>query len=94
MPCPDCYYKYLRSRNDNRGKQAFLARLCEQAGRYDDTVTHVNEVAKAGGEFSSEEQKLLSTAYRNVVGSRRASLQIISSSEESESSSEKYATAI
>ncbi|KAL6404518.1 putative 14-3-3 protein theta-like [Ilyonectria robusta] len=57
-------------------------------------VTHVNEVAKAGGEFSSEEQKLLSTAYRNVVGSRRASLQIISSIKESELSSEKYITAI
>ncbi|KAH8662776.1 14-3-3 domain-containing protein [Ilyonectria robusta] len=75
-------------------REAFLTRLCEQAWRYDDMVTHVNEVAKAGGELSFEEQNLLSTAYRNVVGTRRTSLRIISSIEESESSSEKHATAI
>ncbi|KAH8662783.1 14-3-3 domain-containing protein [Ilyonectria robusta] len=74
--------------------QSFLARLCEQAGRYDDMVTHVNEVASAGGELSFEEQNLLSTAYRNVVGTRRASLRIISSIEEVDSRSAKDATTI
>ncbi|KAH6874281.1 14-3-3 domain-containing protein [Thelonectria olida] len=75
-------------------RQTFLAHLCEQTGRYDDMVTYVNEVAKAGGELSFEEQRLLSTAHRNVVSSRRASLRIISSIKESEPSCEKHVTAI
>ncbi|KAH6974861.1 14-3-3 domain-containing protein [Ilyonectria destructans] len=67
--------------------QAFLARLCERAERYDDMVTHVNEIAKFGDELSSDEQNLLSTAFRNVVGTRRVSLRIISSIEKMESQS-------
>ncbi|KAH8654164.1 14-3-3 domain-containing protein [Ilyonectria robusta] len=35
-------------------------------------VTHVNEIAKFGDELSSDEQNLLSTAFRNVVGTRRS----------------------
>jgi 14-3-3 protein epsilon len=57
-------------------------------------VTHVNEVAKTGGELSFEERNLFSYAYRKVVGARRGSLRIISSIEEFESSSETHATAI
>ncbi|KAJ4195504.1 hypothetical protein NW759_016438 [Fusarium solani] len=57
-------------------------------------VTHVNEVAKAGGELSFEERNLLSTAYRNAVGPRRTTLRIISLTEAWESSSETHATAI
>lgn len=50
-------------------------------------VTHVNEIAKLGDELSSDEQNLLSTAFRNVVGTRRVSLRIISSIEKMESQS-------
>ncbi|EQB53167.1 hypothetical protein CGLO_07141 [Colletotrichum gloeosporioides Cg-14] len=57
----------------------FLARLCEQAERYDEMVGYMKEVAKLGGELSVDERNLLSVAYKNVVGTRRASWRIISS---------------
>ncbi|KAL2180343.1 14-3-3 domain-containing protein [Thermothelomyces heterothallicus CBS 202.75] len=74
----------------------FLARLCEQAERYDEMVTYMKEVAKLGGELSVDERNLLSVAYKNVVGTRRASWRIISSIEQKEESkgSEKHVATI
>ncbi|KAH8661717.1 14-3-3 domain-containing protein, partial [Ilyonectria robusta] len=63
----------------------FLARLCGQAERYDDMVPHLKEVVKMGGEPSVSERNLLTIAYKNVVGTRRASWRIISSIEQKES---------
>ncbi|CAH0047997.1 unnamed protein product [Clonostachys solani] len=64
--------------------KTFLARLCEQAERYDEMVTYMKEVAKLGGELTVDERNLLSVAYKNVVGTRRASWRIISSIEQKE----------
>ncbi|KAK8143576.1 hypothetical protein G3M48_007037 [Beauveria asiatica] len=69
-----------------RESKTFLARLCEQAERYDEMVTYMKEVAKIGGELSVDERNLLSVAYKNVVGTRRASWRIISSIEQKEES--------
>ncbi|PBP24562.1 14-3-3 protein [Diplocarpon rosae] len=66
--------------------ETFLARLCEQAERYDEMVTYMKEVAKLGGELTVDERNLLSVAYKNVVGTRRASWRIISSIEQKEES--------
>jgi 14-3-3 protein epsilon len=44
------------------------------------------EVAKLGGELTVDERNLLSVAYKNVVGTRRASWRIISSIEQKEES--------
>src|SRR3954447_15703552 len=49
-------------------------------------VTYMKEVAKLGGELSVDERNLLSVAYKNVVGTRRASWRIISSIEQKEES--------
>ncbi|GKZ20631.1 hypothetical protein AbraIFM66951_005359 [Aspergillus brasiliensis] len=65
-----------------RENKTFLARLCEQAERYDEMVTYM----KIGGELSVDERNLLSVAYKNVVGTRRASWRIISSIEQKEES--------
>ncbi|KAG7293084.1 hypothetical protein NEMBOFW57_003130 [Staphylotrichum longicolle] len=59
---------------NERESKTFLARLCEQAERYDEMVTYMKEVAKLGGELT------------NVVGTRRASWRIISSIEQKEES--------
>ncbi|KAL8695449.1 MAG: hypothetical protein Q9218_000027 [Villophora microphyllina] len=78
---PDADYLYSKT---------FLARLCEQAERYDGMihlckmVTYMKEVAKIGGELTVDERNLLSVAYKNVVGTRRASWRIISSIEQKE----------
>jgi len=47
-------------------------------------VSSMREVAKAGGELTIEQRNLLSVAYKNVIGSRRASWRIISSIEAKE----------
>ncbi|EQK97781.1 14-3-3 protein [Ophiocordyceps sinensis CO18] len=79
-----------------RYSKTFLARLCEQAERYDEMVTFMKEVAKIGGELTVDERNLLSVAYKNVVGTRRASWRIISSIEQKEESkgSEKHVSTI
>ncbi|OQO07306.1 14-3-3 protein [Cryoendolithus antarcticus] len=69
---------------EERNSKTFLARLCEQAERYDEMVTYMKEVAKIGGELTVDERNLLSVAYKNVVGTRRASWRIISSIEQKE----------
>jgi len=71
---------------NERESKTFLARLCEQAERYDEMVTYMKEVAKLGGELTVDERNLLSVAYKNVVGTRRASWRIISSIEQKEES--------
>ena len=59
-------------------------------------VTYMKEVAKLGTELSVDERNLLSVAYKNVVGTRRASWRIISSIEQKEESkgSEKHISTI
>jgi len=60
----------------------YLAKLAEKAERYDEMVEYMKEVA-TGSEtpLTMEERNLLSVAYKNVVGARRASLRIIDSVE-------------
>jgi 14-3-3 protein epsilon len=55
-----------------------------------------NSLDKIGGELSVDERNLLSVAYKNVVGTRRASWRIISSIEQKEESkgSEQHVTII
>jgi len=61
-----------------------MAKLAEQAERYDEMADYMREVSIADGELSVEERNLLSVAYKNAVGSRRASWRIISSVEQKE----------
>lgn len=49
-------------------------------------VSYMKEVAKSDSELSVEERNLLSVAYKNVIGARRASWRIISSIEQKEES--------
>ena len=58
----------------------YMAKLSEQAERYEEMVEYMKSVAKdATEDLSLEERNLLSVAYKNVVGARRASLRIIGS---------------
>ena len=45
-------------------------------------VEHIKSVAQFQQELSVEERNLLSVAYKNVIGSRRASWRVISSIEQ------------
>ncbi|KAK9900106.1 14-3-3 protein [Cystobasidium minutum MCA 4210] len=69
-----------------RETDVYMAKLAEQAERYDEMVTYMKNVAKLGQELTVEERNLLSVAYKNVIGARRASWRIISSIEQKEES--------
>merc|ERR1712054_530431 len=47
-------------------------------------ASHMETVGKSGEELSTEERNLLSVAYKNAVGSRRAAWRIITSIEQKE----------
>lgn len=65
--------------------KVYLSKLAEQAERYDEMAEFMGEVVKLGGEeLSVEERNLLSVAFKNTVGSRRASWRIVSSVEQKE----------
>jgi 14-3-3 protein epsilon len=55
-----------------RDKEVYFAKLAEQSERYDEMAEHMTIVAKHPDELSIEERSLLSVAYKNAVGSRRA----------------------
>lgn len=60
----------------------FMAKLAEQAERYEEMAKYMRQVAEeAQTELSVEERNLLSVAYKNVIGARRAAWRILSSLE-------------
>ncbi|CAM9278410.1 unnamed protein product [Ascophyllum nodosum] len=65
----------------SRDDLVYMAKLAEQAERFDEMVDHMKAVAQQPKELSVEERNLLSVAYKNVIGSRRASWRVISSIE-------------
>jgi 14-3-3 protein epsilon len=65
-----------------------MSKLSEQSERYDEMVESMKAVAKMNSELSVEERNLLSVAYKNVSGARRASWRIISSVEQKEEAKE------
>ena len=74
----------------NREVTLTKAKLAEQVERYDEMVSAMKELAEKSGEqeLSEEERNLLSVAYKNVIGTRRASCRILISIENKESKSE------
>merc|ERR1711959_240247 len=72
----------------DRDECVYMAKLAEQAERYDEMVEEMKKVAQLVDEkeLSVEERNLLSVAYKNVIGARRASWRIISSIEQKEES--------
>lgn len=70
--------------SDAREENVYLAKLAEQAERYDEMVDAMKKVAEMDVELTVEERNLLSVAYKNVIGARRASWRIISSIEQKE----------
>ena len=72
-----------------REENVYVAKLAEQAERYEEMVEFMEKVVSSlpeGEEPTVEERNLLSVAYKNVIGARRASWRIISSIEQKEES--------
>jgi len=68
----------------DREANVYLAKLAEQAERYEDMVEAMKSVVKANPQLTIEERNLLSVAYKNVIGARRASWRILNSIEQKE----------
>lgn len=68
----------------SRESLVYGAKLAEEAERYDDMVESVRKLAQLGVQLTVEERNLLSVAYKNVVGARRASWRVLSSIEAKE----------
>lgn len=65
----------------DRNDHVQRAKLAEQAERYEDMAEEMKKATQMGVELSNEERNLLSVAYKNVVGTRRASWRVVSTIE-------------
>ncbi|KAJ1982880.1 hypothetical protein H4R35_000006 [Dimargaris xerosporica] len=69
-----------------RIQAVYMAKLCEQAERYEEMAENMKKVAAENTELTVEERNLLSVAYKNVIGARRASWRVVSSVQQKEES--------
>ena len=61
----------------------FMARVAEQAERFDDMVLYLNKVVENKAEdFTTEERNLLSVGFKNQIGSKRTAIRTISAIEQ------------
>lgn len=80
--------------NTERERAVYQAKLSEQAERYEEMVESMNKVARMGVELTLEERNLLSVAYKNVIGARRASWRILTSIEAKAANEDKSREAL
>lgn len=59
-----------------------MAKLAEQAERYDDMVKFMTELTVMNQKLTDEQRNLLSVAFKNVVGARRSAWRITSGMEQ------------
>ena len=61
----------------------FMARVAEQAERFDDMVNYLQKVVQSKTEdFTTEERNLLSVGFKNQIGSKRTAIRTISAIEQ------------
>ena len=69
--------------NPNVEEKIFLARVAEQAERFEDMVDFLDEVLQIkGGSVNPDERNLLSVAFKNLISSKRAACRTISAIEQ------------
>jgi len=72
-----------------RDENVFMAKVSEQAERYEDMVDYMKHVAKMGSELNIDERNLLSVAYKNAVGARRQAWRAVNTLEQREQQAAK-----
>ncbi len=64
-------------------EKIFMARVAEQAERFDDMVEFLRPLLRdKGGDFSVEERNLLSVGFKNLIGGKRTAIRTISAIEQ------------
>ena len=75
-------------------EKIFMARVAEQAERFDDMVDFLKEVVNGkDSDFTTEERNLLSVGFKNLIGTKRTALRTISAIEQNPKYS-KFADAL
>merc|ERR1712025_337548 len=78
----------------NVEENIFLARVAEQAERFEDMVDFLSKVlAEKGADVSSDERNLLSVAFKNLISSNRNACRTIAAVEQNPKYS-KFADAL
>merc|ERR1712157_614862 len=73
----------IRIQMSNVDENIFLARVAEQAERFEDMVDFLSQVLDTkGGEVNSDERNLLSVAFKNLISSKRAACRTIAAIEQ------------
>ncbi len=71
-----------------------MARVAEQAERFDDMVDFLKPILKnKGGDFSVEERNLLSVGFKNLIGGKRTAIRTITAIEQN-AKYQKYGSAL
>ena len=61
----------------------FLARVAEQAERFEDMVDYLSQVLEQkGGDITVDERNLISVAFKNLISGKRAACRTISAIEQ------------
>ena len=65
-------------------EKIFLARVAEQAERFEDMVAFLDQAikAKSGEDFTIDERNLLSVGFKNLIGSQRGAIRTIGAIEQ------------
>ena len=65
-------------------EKIFLARVAEQAERFEDMVKFLQEAIdnKSGEDFTIDERNLLSVGFKNLIGSQRGAIRTIGAIEQ------------
>ena len=64
-------------------EKIFMARVAEQAERFEDMVEFLKPIVKEkGGNFTVEERNLLSVGFKNLIGGKRTAIRTISAIEQ------------
>lgn len=75
-------------------EKIFMARVAEQAERFEDMVDFLREVVAAKtSDFTTEERNLLSVGFKNLIGGKRTAIRTISAIEQNPKYS-KYSEAL
>lgn len=74
---------------DNLTDLLFMAKLMEEAERYDEMVLCIRRIVKLNSELNLEERTMLALAYKNVIAPLRNAWRVITTIEACESGREK-----
>lgn len=74
---------FTKSKMSSVEENVFLARVAEQAERFDDMVTFLEQVLEIkSSEVNSDERNLISVAFKNLISSKRAACRTIAAIEQ------------